>query len=324
MKKIFVSIWKVLSVSVMYGLAFALQFWWLYLILLACGAYQTAAKEWGSGAGIVSVFLSFGLPVISFVMWCAAFDRDSREALKNGSCSRKTAESKKTRSANEGSFSDRQILYLKLLASMMAKVAKADGHIDVTEIRAAEHTFERLGFTDGQKRICIDAFRAALDESVDAGYYALKMVALNLSYEMRIMAYEILWDIASADGVLYPKEKSILEGMERWLKLAPWTYDRCFRQHFYRGSDGSNGHKQYQEESSNHDDLFDAYGELGCNSTSSNEELKSAYRNLAKKLHPDVLRAQGMPESLIGRANERMARINAAWDKIKKARRISG
>ena len=322
MKKIIVVLWKTLSASVMYGLAFALQFWWLYLILLVCGAYKTAAKEWGCGAGIVSVFLAFVLPVISFVMWCAAFDRDSREALENGSCSRKTAESKKTRSANEGSFSDRQILYLKLLASMMAKVAKADGHIDVTEIRAAEHTFERLGFTDGQKRICIDAFRAALDESVDAGYSALKMVALNLSYEMRIMAYEILWDIASADGVLYLEEKTILEGMEHWLKLAPGTFERYFRRHFYRGD--SSGHKQYQEKSSNHDDLFDAYGELGCNSASSNEELKSAYRNLAKKLHPDVLRAQGMPESLMWRANERMARINAAWDKIKKARRISG
>ena len=292
------------------------------LILLACGAYQTAAKEWGCGAGIISVFLAFVLPVMSFAVWCAAFDRNPREGKKDEPYSRKTAESKSSESAGEGDFSNRQISYLKLLAAMMAKVAKADGHIDTTEIRAAEHAFEQLGFTDGQKKICIDAFRIALKESVNAEYYALKMVALNLGYEMRMVAYEILWDIASADGVLYLEEKTILEGMEHWLKLAPGTFERYFRRHFYRGD--SSGHKQYQEKSSNHDDLFDAYGELGCNSASSNEELKSAYRNLAKKLHPDVLRAQGMPESLMWRANERMARINAAWDKIKKARRISG
>ena len=55
----------------------------------------------------------------------------------------------------------------------------------------------------------------------------------------------------------------------------------------------------------------------------SNDELRTAYREKAKRLHPDILRAQGLSEELLGRANEQMSRINAAWDEIKKERGIA-
>ena len=48
--------------------------------------------------------------------------------------------------------------------------------------------------------------------------------------------------------------------------------------------------------------------------------LRKAYREKAKGLHPDVLRAQGISEELLGKANEQMARLNAAWSEIRKAR----
>ena len=48
--------------------------------------------------------------------------------------------------------------------------------------------------------------------------------------------------------------------------------------------------------------------------------MKRAYREKAKKCHPDVLRAQGLPEEMIGKANEQMARVNEAWGRIKSAR----
>ena len=51
-------------------------------------------------------------------------------------------------------------------------------------------------------------------------------------------------------------------------------------------------------------------------------ELKRKYRELAKKNHPDALRAQGLPKEMIGKATERMSRINAAWATIREARGI--
>jgi DnaJ like chaperone protein len=36
--------------------------------------------------------------------------------------------------------------------------------------------------------------------------------------------------------------------------------------------------------------------------------------------HPDTLASRGVPEEFVKRATEKVAQINAAWDKIKRAR----
>jgi len=48
-----------------------------------------------------------------------------------------------------------------------------------------------------------------------------------------------------------------------------------------------------------------------------------AYRKLIKEHHPDLLIAQGVPEELIDVANEKLAAINDAYDKISKIRGIN-
>jgi DnaJ like chaperone protein len=52
------------------------------------------------------------------------------------------------------------------------------------------------------------------------------------------------------------------------------------------------------------------------------DELKAAYRKLVRENHPDALTAQGMPEEFVQLANERLAAINDAWDKVSKERGI--
>ena len=61
---------------------------------------------------------------------------------------------------------------------------------------------------------------------------------------------------------------------------------------------------------------------IGCSSTASDDEVRRAYREKAKQLHPDAVRAQGLSDELLSRANAQMARINAAWSEIKKARNL--
>ena len=74
--------------------------------------------------------------------------------------------------------------------------------------------------------------------------------------------------------------------------------------------------------SASRDPLADAYAVLGASANDSADELKRKYRELAKRNHPDALRAQGLPEEMVGKATERMSRINAAWATIREARGI--
>ena len=66
--------------------------------------------------------------------------------------------------------------------------------------------------------------------------------------------------------------------------------------------------------------LAGAYAELGVKSSASDFEVRRAYRNLAKKFHPDAWRAQGLSEEAAAKATERMKRINRAWGVVKDAR----
>ena len=59
--------------------------------------------------------------------------------------------------------------------------------------------------------------------------------------------------------------------------------------------------------------MKDPYQILGISSTATDEEVKNAYRNLARKYHPDNY---GDDNPLKELANEKMQEINAAYDEI--------
>ena len=68
------------------------------------------------------------------------------------------------------------------------------------------------------------------------------------------------------------------------------------------------------------DPLMSAYSVLGARPSDSNDELTRRYRELAKRHHPDAMRAKGASEAEIARATDRMSRINAAWAEVRSAR----
>jgi len=52
------------------------------------------------------------------------------------------------------------------------------------------------------------------------------------------------------------------------------------------------------------------------------EALRQAWLRLMRENHPDSLASRGVPAEFIARASEKVARINAAWDSIKRERRL--
>ena len=130
---------------------------------------------------------------------------------------------------------------------------------------------------------------------------------------MRELFYEILWDIAGSDGDISRNELLILQRIPRALGIRLDWYAYFASQRLGERSAGR---------STSRDPLKDAYAVLGASANDSADELKRKYRELAKKNHPDALRAQGLPEEMVGKATERMSRINEAWAVIKEARGI--
>ena len=222
---------------------------------------------------------------------------------------------KRRRGVSYSSMSSRNRanLFCASAAAMLAKMAKADGYVSRTEIASVENAFRRLGFTPAARRYAIDVFRKAKDDRHTIYEYAQEFAAAVDSVEVRELFYEILWDIAGSDGEISRNELLILQRIPRALGIRLDWYA-------YFASQWLGG--QSAERGASRDPLKDAYAVLGASANDGTDELKRKYRDLAKKNHPDALRAQGLPEEMVGKATERMSRINEAWAVIKEARGI--
>ncbi|MBQ8345457.1 MAG: DnaJ domain-containing protein, partial [Clostridia bacterium] len=66
--------------------------------------------------------------------------------------------------------------------------------------------------------------------------------------------------------------------------------------------------------------MNDPYQILGVSPDASDEEIKKAYRGLARKYHPDKYRDSDLAEL----ASEKMKEVNAAYEQIQEMRKNGG
>jgi DnaJ like chaperone protein len=114
-----------------------------------------------------------------------------------------------------------------------------------------------------------------------------------------------LFEIAKADGVLHPGEAQFLERVAEIFGFAPGEFRRIRASHFAP-------------------ELTDPYVILGLSYVADEDELKQTYRRLVRENHPDSLMARGVPAEFIKLANDKLAAINNAYEKIQQERGLGG
>ena len=188
------------------------------------------------------------------------------------------------------------------LFGCIAKMAKADGAVSTKEIQAVEQIIQRLGYSPAMRQAAIDIFQKAKDDSHTAADY-LKQLAAAVHYNPQIALTFLaaLHAVAQADGVLHPAEREILMDAEREFRLRAGTVDALLG-------------------TSNSSDLEEAYRELGVSPEQSDREIKTVYREKCIEFHPDKLASKGLPAEFMQYANERLAKVNEAYDIIKESR----
>lgn len=199
---------------------------------------------------------------------------------------------------------DRQYLFYVSLASLSAKMAKADGVITSDEIRAFDHFLRydlRLD-VDERKKIAL-IFNEAKNSPEEASDIARQFKAL-IGYQREVlqMMVQLLFRIAMADGHMHPDEERFIDQMASIFDLSQMEYQQI-RALYIKENDR-------------------AYQIIGVTKNSSDSEIKKAYRQLVREYHPDKMQAKGVPEDFMKVANEKMAEINKAYDDICKERGI--
>ena len=64
----------------------------------------------------------------------------------------------------------------------------------------------------------------------------------------------------------------------------------------------------------------DPYTILGLTREATDDAVRQTWKALMRENHPDSLASRGVPPDLIAKASDRVARINGAWDRIKRER----
>jgi DnaJ like chaperone protein len=187
---------------------------------------------------------------------------------------------------------------------LSAKLAKCDGPVKRAEIdafkqhfRVPEQSVRDIGRLFDQARDSSDGFEDYADQLGVA-------FADNRGVLEDVLG--TLFAIARADGPLTQAEQSFLRRAHRGFGLDQMSWDRA------RGG----GTRQRAPSS----DAPDPYAVLGVSRGVSDAELRAAWRQLMRENHPDSLAARGVPPAFIARASDKVARINAAWDQIKRER----
>lgn len=206
--------------------------------------------------------------------------------------------------------------FLDAIVGMSARLAKADGRVSEGEVNVASEFLRSLTRSGSEYQWCVARFNRYVknaDRAAESFAYQLRAVA---SKEARELVYELMWSIAASDGSIHPNEDALLSLFAGALGLGSAAYIYNRRRFVYADYSRSreSAHEPRQSE------LERAYAKLGCSPDDSDAKIKTAYRKLAMKYHPDRLRSEGLSEAMLEQATKSMAEINAAWDLVKSSR----
>src|SRR5215472_8210829 len=198
--------------------------------------------------------------------------------------------------------SRRDQLFAICVVVLSAKLAKCDGRVRREEIDAFKRQFR---IPPESVRDIGRLFDQARDSAEGFEAYARQLgEAFADNRGMLEDVLTALFGIARADGPINNRELDFLSRTHRGFGLDQTAWDHAR---------GAVPRQPVVDEP-------DAYAVLGVSQQSSAAEIRATWRRLMRENHPDSLAARGVPAEFVARANEKVARINAAWDRIKRER----
>lgn len=196
----------------------------------------------------------------------------------------------------------KQNIFALSVIILSAKIAKSDGIVTQDEILAFKEKFKIPPSEISQvSKIFNEAKKSKY------GYEKIANQVGNLFSDNKLLLEELLnnlFYIAEADGNVSLSEIEILKKISKSFNLSEDDFQRIF-------------HTRINNKES------DPYKVLGVNRDDSDDEIRKKWILLNKEHHPDNLISKGMPQEFIDQANNELASINTAYEKIKKYRGIN-
>lgn len=197
---------------------------------------------------------------------------------------------------------EKTVAFTIAVIALGAKMAKADGRVTRDEITAFKEIFQ---IAPADEMAAARVYNTARMDVAGFDFYARKIARMFHDRPgVLVDLLEGLVYIAMADGEYHPHEAEFLGEVARIFQVS----DACFAQirarHLPEGAD--------------------PYIVLGVAPGADDETIRRAYRAWVRELHPDRMVARGLPEEATRLAERRLAKVNAAYEEIRRARAAVG
>jgi len=185
------------------------------------------------------------------------------------------------------------------LLVLVAAVMKADGKVVKSELDYVKQFFVRQFGQESAKQALL-MLKDILKQDIPVRDVCLQIKG-NMDYSSRLQLLHLLFNVSLADTVIDSSEIAIIEKISSYLGVASSDF-LSIKNMFIPETDSS-------------------YKILEIEGSSSNDEVKKAYRRMAMKYHPDKVSHLG--DNVRKSADEKFARVNEAYEKIKKERNMN-
>lgn len=184
------------------------------------------------------------------------------------------------------------------LLVLSAAVMKADGNVRKSELDYVKRFFLQ-NFGQERAENYIKMLREILDKEYNI-YEVSQQVGRYMDYSSRLQLLHYLFGIANSDGRISQEELGVINTISDYMGITNSDF-QSVKAMFIKETDS-------------------AYKILGVDANASDEEVKRAYREMAKKNHPDLVSNLG--DEVRQAAEKKFQEINAAYEAIKKQRGI--
>ena len=188
--------------------------------------------------------------------------------------------------------------YIMSMLVLIAAVMKADGKILKSELAYVRHFFVH-NFGEESASEAILMLRDLLNQSIPVTDVC-HQIKNNMNYPSRLQLLHFLFGLSQSDGVVDPQELEVIHHISGELGITENEY-ASIKAMFVR-------------------DTRADYTILEIEPTATDEEIKQAYRKMAKKYHPDKVSYLG--DDFQKAAKEKFQKVNEAYDNLKKERNL--
>ena len=184
------------------------------------------------------------------------------------------------------------------LLVLVAAVMKADGKVVKSELDYVKQFFVRQFGQESAKQALL-MLKDILKQEIPVKDVSMQ-ISRNMDYSSRLQLLHLLFNVSLADTKIDPSEIEIIERISGYLGVAAADF-LSIKNMFIPETDSS-------------------YIILETDPSSSNDEVKKAYRRMAMKYHPDKVNHLG--EEYRKTAEEKFKKVNEAYERIKKERNM--